>query len=179
MHRTVPYLHVGRVKSDESLQKRGVVAAGVPVPRIREEVAVLEQVVAADADEDEGPGDEAGRLCCLPSPLLPFPRPDETREVADLLGHGNHLAAALHMRRQTEQPQKATVVHRHRPVMCNAMQQAIEARCMRTTEAPPVVGRSPDPPDAKLMPHVLFSRPSLAAFVRESKGGGLSAKPSS
>jgi hypothetical protein len=93
---TVPYLHVGRVKSDEYLQKRGVVAAGVPVPRIREEVAVLEQVVAADADEDEGPGDEAGRLCCLPSPLLPFPRPDETREVADLLGHGDHLAAALH-----------------------------------------------------------------------------------
>jgi len=51
---------------------------------------------------------------------------------------------------------------------------------MHTTLLPPVVSRSPDPPDAKLMPPVLVSRLNLLAFavVGEKKGGGLSAKPS-
>jgi hypothetical protein len=40
----------------------------------------------------------------------------------------------------------------------------------------PVVGRSPEPPDAKLMP-VLIRRMALA-FDRYRKGGGLAAKPS-
>lgn len=48
------YLHVVRVKTNELLQKFGVVAGNVGVViRICEEITVLEQVVAADADEDE------------------------------------------------------------------------------------------------------------------------------
>jgi hypothetical protein len=50
---------------------------------------------------------------------------------------------------------------------------------LRTTESP-VVGRRPDPPDAKLMPVLtVVRRVCLAlAFARERKGGGLPAKPS-
>ena len=52
-------------------------------------IGVLEQVVAADADEDEGLGDEISRRPASASGTRP---PNEAREVPDLLGHGNCLA---------------------------------------------------------------------------------------
>jgi hypothetical protein len=66
------------------------------------------------------------------------------------------------------------------PSLLTESKPSIACIYIHTTLLPPVVLRSPDPPDAKLMPPVLVSRLNLLAiaFFRERKGGGLSSNPS-
>lgn len=79
------------------MQELRVVTARVTDVSLCEIIGILEQVIAADANEDERLGDEVSRR---PVSSASRPSSNETREVPDLLGHGNHLAT-LH----TEQNQ--------------------------------------------------------------------------
>lgn len=103
------HLDVASVVGNEALQELRVVTARVTGSHC-EVIGVLEQVVAADADEEQRLGDDIGRRRRRPVSSASGHSSNEAREVPDLLGHGDHLAT-LHAEQGASGEQRRTATN--------------------------------------------------------------------